>query len=74
VKALATRNGVASLLSYPFKTLDLQGATVANPNIDIQTRLPQRPDLIIGANILRQLHFCIGYDAGKLYVALPTAR
>lgn len=69
LKALASRNGAAYLLSYPFKTIAFQGATVANPNVEIQTSLKQWPDLIVGVNILRQLHFCIGYEAGKLYVA-----
>lgn len=73
VKVLASPNGVASRMSYPFKTLALESATVADPDIVIQTTLPQRPDLIIGENIIRQLHVCIGYDAEKLYVALPSA-
>jgi predicted aspartyl protease len=72
LKALATHYGAAYLLSYPFKSLAFQGVTVANPDIEIETTLPQRPDLIIGANILRLLHFCIAYDAERLYVALPA--
>ncbi|HEY3638648.1 MAG TPA: hypothetical protein VGK90_10900 [Rhizomicrobium sp.] len=69
LKALASHNGAAYLLSYPFKTLAFNGTVIANPSIEIQTNVKQWPDLIIGANILRRMHFCIGYDSRKFYVA-----
>jgi hypothetical protein len=73
LKAPTTGIGNVHLVDYPFKTLVLQGVTVTNPDVEIQTSLPQQPDLIIGANILRRLHFCIAYDAKKLYVANASA-
>lgn len=73
LKALATRDGFAYRMSYPFKTLVLQGVTVVNPDIEVDTGLFGRQGLTIGVNVLRHLHFCIGYEAQKLYVALPAA-
>lgn len=68
LKTLANRN-----LSYPFKTLAFQNVEIPNPDIEIQNAQRQWPNIILGMNILRQLHFCVAYDSEKLYVALPTA-
>jgi predicted aspartyl protease len=73
LKALRSQNGRAYLLSYPFKSLDFQGVTLAQPDIVIQTTMKQWPDLILGTSVLRELHFCISYDARKLYLARAEA-
>jgi len=58
----------------PFWVLTFQGASLANPEIEIQTKVKQWPDLILGETILRRFHVCIGYDAEKLYVAIAGAQ
>ena len=60
-------------MSYLFKTLSLHDAVVANPDIEIDTRFRRRPPLLLGASVLRQLHFCIGYSTSTLYVATGEA-
>ena len=68
LKALATHNGLAYLLSCPFKKLTIGGVTVSDPDVMIQTNTRQWPDLILGTSVLRQLDFCVAYDPEKLFV------
>ncbi|HTW36808.1 MAG TPA: pepsin/retropepsin-like aspartic protease family protein [Rhizomicrobium sp.] len=63
---------------YPFKTLSLQSVTVNNPDLilipDNQSRLPPgAPKLLLGINVLRQLHLYVAYGERKLYVTPAAA-
>jgi predicted aspartyl protease len=71
----------AEAYSYPFKTLKLGDVTVNNPRVVIQkNRLGMvanlgktRPQLILGASVLRQLHFYISYKNKKIYLTEASA-
>jgi predicted aspartyl protease len=62
---------------YPFKTLKFGGVAVSNPDILLFPRreiaLPGRPELILGMDVLRQLHLYIAYKEKKLYVTAASA-
>jgi hypothetical protein len=63
---------------YPFKMLSLQSITVNNPDLvlvpDDQSKLwVGAPKLILGMNILRQLHLYIAYRERVLYVTPAAA-
>lgn len=63
-------------LTYPFSSLTFGGVTVENPQIEIlPTRnvAPWAPKLLIGMNVLRQLHVYIAYREKKLYLTLADA-
>lgn len=68
----------AHVYTFPFRTLALEGVTVANPDVML---VPDRdshigshgPGLILGMGILRQLHLYIAYKESKLYVTAATA-
>lgn len=70
-----TVNGVP-VYSYPFKAINFEGVTVANPHILL---IPDaalaglRTNMILGANILRQLHMYISYTESKMYLTAATA-
>jgi predicted aspartyl protease len=56
---------------YPFKSLDFDGISVANPRLQIVSDnfLPgMRTDMIVGISILRRLHLYIAYGEEKLYI------
>lgn len=70
---------------YPFKTLTFGGVTVNNPDI---TLIPQSesgmvnragepgmrmPALIVGVNVLRQLHIYVAESEKKLYITAASA-
>ena len=60
---------------FPFKSLSFEGGVaVANPDLMLFRRSEaivlgsgNAPDMLIGANILRQLHIYIAYNEQKLY-------
>lgn len=63
---------------YPFKTLSLQSITVNNPDIvlvpDAQSGLrSSAPRMLLGINVLRQLHLYIAYHEHTLYVTPAAA-
>lgn len=65
---------------YPFKTLVFGGITVNNPDITLipraesgNTDAPGEPELILGINVLRQLHVYIAEDEKKLYITPASA-
>jgi predicted aspartyl protease len=63
---------------YPFKTLSLQSITVNNPDMmlvpDSQSKLRAgQPKMLLGINVLRQLHLYIAYHEHKLYVTPASA-
>lgn len=57
---------------YPFKTMNLGGVAVYNPDLLLVPRKmlggPRGPTAILGISILRQLHLYIAYKEQKLYV------
>lgn len=56
---------------YPFKSLTMEGVTVGNPAIRVMSNNYMgvaNKDLILGMDILRQLHLYIGYKEKMLYV------
>jgi hypothetical protein len=63
---------------YPFKTLSLQSITVNNPDLvilpDEQSKLTMgEPRMLLGINVLRQLHLYIAYHEHTLYVTPASA-
>ena len=63
---------------YPFKTLSVQSITVTNPDITLMpnsmSRLPPgAPKMLLGINVLRQLHLYFAYHEHTLYVTPATA-
>jgi hypothetical protein len=58
---------------YPFKTLSFQSVTINNPDLDLvpnnQSKQPyDQPKILLGINVLRQLHLYIAYGERRLYV------
>jgi predicted aspartyl protease len=70
---VAQENGY---IRAPFKTLTFEGVQVTNPNIHL---LPKAyvsrgaPELLLGINILRQLHLYIAYKEKMLYLTPAEA-
>jgi hypothetical protein len=68
------------IYKYPFKTLSFGGVTVNNPDIELQPSTVSTsndthryPLVVIGADILHQLHIYIANGEGKLYVTPASA-
>lgn len=62
---------------YAFSGLSFEGVTVQNPDIDIisdEIYGKDDPPMIIGINVLRQLHVYIAYQEQALYVTPAEAR
>jgi tetratricopeptide (TPR) repeat protein len=67
--------------SPAFKTLDLEGASVSTPEIRLVPNAESQimgesgqPKLILGMNILRQLHLYISFKEHLIYATAATAR
>jgi predicted aspartyl protease len=63
---------------YPLKTLSLQSITVKNPDVilipDNQSRQPTgAPKMLLGINVLKQLHLYFAYREHTLYVTPAAA-
>lgn len=62
---------------YHFKTLDFEGVTVSNPEVDLvpeeHSHFPGY-EALLGTTILRQLHLFIAYKEHKLYVTAADAQ
>jgi predicted aspartyl protease len=63
---------------YPLKTLSLQSITVNNPDVilipDNQSRQPPgAPKMLLGINVLKQLHLYFAYRERTLYVTPAAA-
>lgn len=63
---------------YPFKVLKFGGVSVSNPDVLLFPRraiaLPgNNPSLVLGMDVLRQLHLYIAYGEKKLYVTAASA-
>lgn len=70
-------NGIKTARKYPFKMLAFGDVQVLNPQIilvpDRDAHMgPNRPQMIIGISILRQLHMYIDYHEKYLYVSAAT--
>ena len=69
--------GELQAYSYPFKTLTMGGVSVTNPKIRIgegQNFLQaDYASLLLGMDLLQQLHLYIAYNEGKLYVSSADA-
>jgi predicted aspartyl protease len=68
--------------TYPFKVLDLNGLTIVNPDVVV---MPEKtaalhnlqepnPVVVLGVNVLRQLHLYIAYREKVLYLTQADAR
>jgi hypothetical protein len=64
----------AQIYSYPFAALDLDGVVVKNPNIEL---IPKQhfwryhrdeAEIVLGNNVLRQLHIFVAYKEQVLYL------
>lgn len=63
---------------YPFKTLSFQSVTINNPDLvlvpDSQSKQSsEAPKILLGINVLRQLHLYVAYGERKLYVTPAAA-
>jgi predicted aspartyl protease len=69
--------GGSKAFVYPFKTLVFGGVTVINPRIllmpDSASRMGDDSRLILGMNVLRQMHMYVAYQEKKLYVTAASA-
>jgi predicted aspartyl protease len=77
-KALPVRDGGRRTYYYPFKTLTFDDVTVNNPDLilvpDDESKTSQGvPTVILGMNILRQLHLYIAYGEKVIYVTPASA-
>jgi hypothetical protein len=61
--------GNSRLSTYTFKSIAFNAVSIANPEIVIQSKADEWPDLILGMDVLRQLHIYIDYSSEKLIVA-----
>jgi len=62
--------------TYPFKSLDLNGVSVQNPNIllyENQLGSIDTNDVVLGMTVLRRLHLYIAYGEKALYVTPANA-
>jgi predicted aspartyl protease len=64
-------------LVYPFQSLTIGDATIADPAIlildDADMNHVSSTDLVLGMNVLRQFHIYIAYAEGKLYLTPAQA-
>lgn len=63
---------------YRFKTLSFGGVAVNNPEIvldpyEVNKMSGNQPTMLIGMNVLRQLHLYVAYREEKLYISPATA-
>lgn len=77
LKMVPGSNESDGIRRYPFKQLSFADVVVSNPDItlvpDNKARMgPDAPDMIIGMNILRQLHLYIAYHERNLYISSAT--
>jgi len=60
--------------AYPFKSIDFQGVAVINPHILVLGRQDfPLTNLILGIDVLRNLHMYISYKERKIYLTPATA-
>lgn len=74
----ANNKDAQPVYSYPFKTLTLGGITVNNPRIRV-LRVPndyvsEKEDILLGMDVLRQLHVYIAYKDKVMYVTPKGAK
>jgi len=69
--------GPGGIYHYPFAALSFEGVQVQHPNIVLipQSRVaPNTPELLLGVNILRELHLYISYKEKMLYLTSAEAQ
>jgi hypothetical protein len=71
--------GAATTIStFPFSTLSFQGVTISNPQIDLIPKKnfggERHVDVVLGANVLRQLRMYIDYPQNKIYLTGAEAK
>ena len=67
---------VSAPFRYPFKSLNIAGVTVANPNIQLlpeSALVSDGPQILLGLDVLRRLHIYVAYADQYLYVGRSTA-
>jgi predicted aspartyl protease len=70
-----TLAGGGNRFAYPFKMLKLAGVEVANPRIVLHSREASHFDeyrMLLGIDVLRQLHLYISYKEKMLYVTAAS--
>ena len=74
--AVSRGSGARKTYRYPFQSLTLEGITVKNPEIVIEpdndSQVAGR-DMILGIDVLRQMHVYIAYKEEKIYLTAATA-
>ncbi|HEX3673654.1 MAG TPA: aspartyl protease family protein [Rhizomicrobium sp.] len=66
-----------TIYRYPFGVLNIEGIAVQHPDIEIMPDSAlgkDAPPLVIGANVLRQLHLYIAYKEQMLYATPAEAK
>jgi predicted aspartyl protease len=62
---------------YPFKSMTFQDVQVSNPDVmlisDDVSRMREMPPVLLGMNVLRQLHIYIAYKERKIYATAASA-
>jgi predicted aspartyl protease len=74
--ALVRDTGQYQIYAYPFHSLDFRGVLVKNPHIAIVSEgfIPgSESDLVLGMDVLRQLHFTIAYRDRRLFISPMAA-
>ena len=75
--ALMRDTGRYQIYSYPFHSLDFRGVAVKNPRIAVVSDgfIPEKAgDLVLGMDVLRQIHFTIGYGEKRLFISAAPAK
>jgi predicted aspartyl protease len=64
-----------SVYTFPFQTLAFESVTVNNPKISMvpKEHFMQDKSIVLGLNVLRQLHFFIAYQDDTLYITPAEA-
>lgn len=73
---------ISPVYRHPFKILDLGGVQIKNPSVGIVPGsrgtpakiLSPKPQLILGDNVLNQLHVYIAYQDHKIYITAADAK
>jgi hypothetical protein len=66
--------------TFPFKALTFEGVTVSNPAIrmqpdsNVETAFGEKRSILLGLDVLRQMHIFIAYSEQKLYLTGASAK
>jgi predicted aspartyl protease len=74
LKGASINGAVVPVHTYPFQVVGIGGLNVNHPTILVAPdSLWEQDDLLLGMDVLRQLHLYIAYDEKKLYVTPALA-